>query len=210
MALRDYVAWHDGYAEPGSPLHLRLIVVQSLIAEALDHLPPGPVRVVSICAGQGHDILTVARRQRRADLKGCLVELDPTNAAAARRAIDAGGLDGFEVVEADAGSSDAYAGAVPADLVLACGVFGNISHDDIEATVRFLPALCAPGAWVIWTRHARDPAVIAALEGWLVDAGFEPRQVVIPADRSFGVGAARLAIPPRPFRPGRRLFTFVR
>ncbi|HLM63413.1 MAG TPA: class I SAM-dependent methyltransferase family protein [Acidimicrobiales bacterium] len=210
MGLQDYVAWHDGYGEPGSHLHLRLLVVQSLIAEALDHLAPGPVRVVSICAGQGHDILTVARRQRRADLSGRLVELDPTNAAAARRAIDAAGLDGFEVVEADAGSSDAYAGAVPAELVLACGVFGNISDDDIEATVRFLPALCAPGAWVVWTRHPRDPAIIDALQGWLVDAGFEPRQVVIPADRSFGVGAARLVTTPKPFRPGQHLFTFVR
>ena len=47
---------------------------------------------------------------------------------------------------ADAGTSDAYAGAVPADLVLACGVLGNVTPDDVAATIAFLPRLCAPGA----------------------------------------------------------------
>ena len=65
MALRDYAAWHDEYDRAGSPLHLRLLVVQDLIAAALDELPPGPIRVISMCAGQGRDLIGVARRHRR-------------------------------------------------------------------------------------------------------------------------------------------------
>src|SRR5262245_47237861 len=130
--MRDYQAWHDAYDQPGSRLHLRLLVVQDLIAAALDEAPPGPVRVISMCAGppepvrgigrgggKGRDVLTVARRHRRGgDLVGRLVELDPTNVAAARAAAAAAGTSGIEVVEADAGRSDAYLGAAPADLVL--------------------------------------------------------------------------------------------
>ncbi len=36
-------------------------------------------------------------------------------------------LRGVEVIAADASMTDAYVGAVPADLVLLCGVIGNIS-----------------------------------------------------------------------------------
>jgi hypothetical protein len=65
MTLRDYVAWHDEYDRAGSPLHLRLLVVQDLIAAALDELPSGRIRVISMCAGQGRDLIGVARRPHR-------------------------------------------------------------------------------------------------------------------------------------------------
>jgi hypothetical protein len=211
VALRDYRAWHDDYDRPGSPLHLRLLVVEDLIARALDELPPGPVHVVSMCAGQGRDIATVARRHRRGtDLTGRLVELDPANATSARQRLAAAGLDELEVVEADAGQSDAYDGAVPAELVVACGVFGNITSADVENTIRFLPALCDRGAWVVWTRLPDDDTVIPTIERWFTAAGFEARARVVPDDRSFAVGAAQLTTAPPPFTPGQRLFEFVR
>jgi hypothetical protein len=209
--VRDYRAWHDAYDRPGSPLHLRLLVVHDLIAAALDDLPPGRIRFVSMCAGQGRDVLTVARRHRRGgDLTGRLVELDPANVAAARASIAAGGLAGIEVVEGDAGRSDAYLGAAPADLVLACGVFGNIADADIRATARFLPALCAPGAWVLWTRGPREDGVIECIQGWFADAGFEPMALVVPEGIHFGVGACRFTGTTAPLVAGRRLFTFTR
>ena len=209
--MRDYLAWHDAYDRPGSRLHLRLLVVQDLIAAALDDLPPGPVRFVSMCAGQGRDVLTVARRHRRGgDLTGRLVELDSANAAAARAVIAAAGLTGIEVVEGDAGLSDAYLGAAPADLVLACGVFGNIRDADIRRTARFMPALCTPGAWVLWTRGPREDGVIERIQGWFADAGFEPTALVVPEDTYFGVGACRFTGTTAPLAAGRRLFTFTR
>ena len=86
--MRDYLGWHDDYDRPGSRLHLRLLVVEDLVARALDELPPGRVRLLSMCAGQGRDVLTVASRHRRgADLEGRLVELHPQNVGAAREAV---------------------------------------------------------------------------------------------------------------------------
>lgn len=131
-------------------------MVQARLGEALDRCRPGPVQVVSMCAGQGRDVLGVLAHHRRAgDVVARLVESDPRNAALARQG--ASPFAGVEVIEADAGGTDAYIGAVPADIVLACGVFGNISDDDIHRTVAAFPSLCAPGAAVIWTRHRRAP-----------------------------------------------------
>jgi hypothetical protein len=211
MALRDYVAFHDWYDDPRSGLYLRLLVVQDLIGSVLDQAPPGPVRVISMCAGQGRDLIGVARWHRRGrDLTGLLVEADPRNVAAARDAIADAGLDGLTIEQADAGQSAAYSGAVPADLVLACGIFGNISHQDIERTIGFLPALCAPGATVLWTRHPEPEEILTAIEGWFTGAGFRPGPLVLPPGILFSVGSARLAGTPEPFRPGQELFMFIR
>jgi hypothetical protein len=211
MALRDYKAWHDDYDRPGSSLHLRLLVVRDLVAEALDDAPPGPVRVLSMCAGEGRDLVTAAARHRRGpEVTGRLVELLPDNVAEARRRIAVAGLAGLEAVEADAGVSDAYAGAVPADLVLVCGVFGNIADGDIEATIAFLPRLCAPGARVVWTRKPNEPTILDRIDGWFAAAGFAPGPQVVDEARTFGVGSARLTGDPLPFEPGRLLFRFIR
>ena len=208
--MRDYIRWHDDYDDPDSALYRRLQVVIRMVRRALDERPPGPVRVVSLCAGQGADITGAADGHPRAgDLTGRLVELDRHNVEQARARIDALGLD-LDVVEGDASTSDAYAGALPADLVLACGIFGNISDEDIERTVRFLPSLCAPGAWVLWTRHPRDARLFERLQAWLVDAGLEPVELEVDPDQRWGVGANRLVVDPSPFEPGQHLFTFTR
>lgn len=211
MTLRDYAAWHDEYDRPGSPLHLRLLVVQDLVAAALDGLPPGPIRVISMCAGQGRDLIGVARRHRRGgDLTGVLVEADPRNVAAARDAIARARLGGLSVKQDDAGRSAAYAGAVPANLLVACGIFGNVTDGDVRRTIRFLPALCAPGAWVIWTRRPREDGIVPSIQDWLQAAGFRPHALVVPEGNLFGVGAARLTATPPPFDLGAALFDFIR
>jgi Putative methyltransferase len=209
--MRDYLAWHDMYERLGSRLHLRLLMVQDLIATALDESPPGPVRVISMCAGQGQDVLTVTRRHRRGDdLVGRLVEIDRRNVEAARAAIADAGITTLEVVEGDAAWSEAYVGAAPADLVLACGIFGNITDEEVKATIEFLPALCAPGAFVIWTRVPRDDGILEQIQQWFRDAGFQPRVLVVGEGDLFGVGAARFHGEPQELRPGIRLFEFFR
>ena len=209
--MRDYVAWHDAYGVPGSPLRRRLEVVIGLLGDVLDRAPTGPCRFVSLCAGQGDDVLSVAAAHERGhDLVGRLVELDPSNAAvAADRVAELGRAD-MEVVVADAGSTDAYQGAVPADLVVACGIFGNVATEDIERTVRGFPSLCDAGAWVIWTRHPREPGVLDGIERWFGESGFEREALVIEDDGHWAVGLHHLVADPAPFTAGRRLFTFVR
>ena len=88
-------------------------------------------------------------------MRSTLLELDERNVAAAQAAVDDGALRNVTVVRADAGDRSAYVGAVPADLVLMAGVFGNISDADVQRTITALPELCAADATVIWTRTRR-------------------------------------------------------
>jgi hypothetical protein len=203
---RDWRAWHSEYDDPDSRLARRLAVVQGFVRDALDRHPPGPIRAISICAGEGRDLLAVlADNSRAGDVTARLVELDPELAArAARRA-----PPGVDVVCGDASTTTTYAGAVPADLVLACGIFGNISDDDIHNTVRLLPTLCAPDATVIWTRHRRAPDLTWEIREWFAAAGFDEVAFAGSDEFLFGVGAHRLTATPAPFVPDVRLFTFV-
>ncbi len=202
----DWHEWHHGYDQPESPLARRLAVVRECIATALDAARPGAVRVVSMCAGEGRDLLGVLEdHPRRADVRGRLVELDPGLAATARAHAPAR----IEVLEADAGTTTSYAGVVPADLVLMCGVFGNISNDDMMHTIDLAPTLCAPGAHVVWTRHRRRPDATPAVRKRFAASGFDEVVFHAPAGTAFGVGMHRLARAPRPFASGVRLFDFV-
>ena len=199
--------WHGAYDRPGSPLRQRLAAVQAQIAAALDRAAPGPIQVVSMCAGQGRDLLGVlAVHPRRADVRARLVEMDPRNVALARAAAP----EGVEVVEGDATTTSAYEGAVPADLVLVCGVFGHATDGDIDRIVDHLPMLCAAGATVVWTRGGRrQPDLRPAIRRWFAGAGFEEMARLSGGDGGWGVGAHRLVGETRPFRAGVRLFTFV-
>ena len=88
----EWIDWHAGYAD-GSPLAARLRVVQEFITRALDDAPPGPIPVVSICAGDGRDLLgVVTEHPRGADVRARLVELDPQLAAAGRATRSPGDL----------------------------------------------------------------------------------------------------------------------
>jgi len=206
---RDWIDWHTAYADPESSLSQRLRTVQEQIRAALDAAPAGPIPVVSMCAGEGRDLLGVlADHPRAADVAARLVELDPTLAERARQT--AATLPAtIEVATADAGFTDAYAGAVPAQLALFCGVFGNISDPDIAATVAAAREFVRPGGVVVWTRHREEPDLVPRILEWFAEAGFEPL-FVSPKDAGFGVGAHRYIGPARPLGTGRRLFTFQR
>jgi hypothetical protein len=207
-AGHDWLAWHANYDIPDSPLAQRLAVVQNWIRQALDQAPPGPVRAVSMCAGQGRDLIDVLRgHPRRAEVTARLVELDPRIAAAARQRTAAAGLPLVHVVTGDAGLAGAYAGLAPADLVLACGVFGNISAQDIQRTVAGCTRLCATGGTVIWTRSRRAPDLIPQICQWFAEQDFELAGVSDPG-LDWAVGAHRFTGRPGPLRGGERMFTF--
>jgi hypothetical protein len=206
--VSEWVDWHRGYAE-GSPLAMRLQVVQDLIRTTLHESPAGPVRAISMCAGDGRDLLGVlADHPRASDVRARLVELDPELAQRGRDRAKTVPAD-VEVVTGDASTTDAYAGSVPAGIVLACGIFGNITDSDIRRTVDHLPALCARDATVIWTRGTFAPDLTPAIRTWFDAAGFSELAFVAIPGTTVGVGAHRLTSPPRPFEPGVRLFTFL-
>ncbi|WP_329167264.1 class I SAM-dependent methyltransferase (plasmid) [Streptomyces sp. NBC_01717] len=114
----------------------RLRTVQSQTRAALDDAPAGPLKVISLCAGDGRDLLHVlSDHPRRHEVRVRLVELDARNTAAALETARLAKLDQVEVVTGDASLIDQYRGMSPADLVLVCGVFGNITDSDIEHTI---------------------------------------------------------------------------
>ena len=205
----DWHSWHDDYDRPDSALAQRLRAVQDLIRQALDAAPAGPVRIVSLCAGQGRDLLEVlAEHPRRGDVRARLVELDPRNAEVAAATVDRLRLTGVEVVVGDASRTDHYADLVPADIVVACGIFGNITDDDIERTIGFFPQLAKSGATVLWTRGRTDPDRIPLILNWFDERAFDLIWVSSP-DVSYGVGAHRFTGQSEPLVSGAQIFDFV-
>lgn len=193
----DWHAWHQPYEDAASPLSQRLRIVQAAIADLLDERPDGALTIVSACAGQGRDLLgALAGRPDSGRVRTVLIERDPHNADFARNAADASGLTGVEVRIADAGAGSSYAGALPADLLLMVGVFGNISDADVQRTIEALPAMCAAGAAVVWTRSRRDPDLTPAIRHWFNDAGFTEAAFHAPEDVLFSVGVHRLNAAP--------------
>lgn len=210
MSDSHWFDWHKPYDDPGSPLARRLALVQQRIREALACRDARPTRVISMCAGQGRDLVPVlADDDHASSVVARLVEADPANVEVARRSADDARLGSVEVVCGDASAIEAYAGLVPADLVLVCGVFGNISHEDIAHTIRCLPQLCAAGATVIWTRHRREPDFTPTIRGWLADNEFSELAFDAPDGFVFSVGTYRFDGVPQPVEPGTRLFEFV-
>jgi hypothetical protein len=206
----DWQAWHSEY-DSDTPLRRRLEIVQRRIVEVLDSFEGSPLRVVSMCAGEGRDLLGALEGHARRDITGRLVELDPELAERARAHATALGLDGVEVVTGDAADTKLYTGAVLADLVLVCGVFGNISDADIEKTLRALPMFTAPTGTVLWTRHRREPDMTVNIRRWLEEAGFENTSYdPVPNSETLGtVGGAIYRGEAEPLVDD-HLFTFIR
>lgn len=208
----DWVRWHEDYDDPGSPLSQRLEVVRRRVAEALDLVDAEGPAVLSLCAGDGRDLLPVLAR-RAASSRGpvVVVEQDPTLAEAARLTAGDAGLHEVEVRQGDAASPAVWADARPVDVLLLCGVFGNITAEEVDGLVALAPALLRPGGCVVWTRGRTEPDLRPRVRAAFTAAGFdelgydgEPAQ--------YGVGLARLAGPPPAPRPDlpERLFTFLR
>ena len=213
MAERDWYDWHAPYSDPSSGLSLRLSWVQERIRVALDETPPGPIRLISMCAGQGHDVLGVLPdHPRRGDVTARLVELDPRNTEAARRLAAERGLGNVEIVTGDAALTSQYADLAPADVVLACGMFGNMTDANVERVISYCTQLCAAGGTVIWTRarsrvEPDGPAPVPQACAWFEERGFERVWV---SDRGYEpcCGAHRFTAAPALLEPGATMFTF--
>jgi len=200
---RDWHEWHSEYDDPASSLSRRLADVRRLLGADLDARADAgarSVRLLSLCAGDGRDTIPVLAARRGLEVDACLVELDPTLADAARSAAAAAGVD-VDVRTADAGSSAAFRDRLPGDVLMVCGIFGNISDADVERCVAASQALVRPGGTVIWTRGSRvpdDPTSHRAdpaewVRGLFAAAGFEEAAFVAPEDASYRVGVCRHA-----------------
>ena len=210
---RDWHAWHRHYDDPASSLSLRLEVVRTQLERLISS---GEVsRLVSMCAGDGRDTLPVVSSSGM-DVRVLLVELDPELAATARSTAATLGRPAVEVRTADAGTTSAYDGHCPADVVMACGVFGNVTDADLARTVTTLPSLLVSGGHVVWTRGnnvRNDPTATEDDPAELVrpifeEVGFEEVSFVSHPS-GFRVGTHRWPGPSGVLEPGQRMFRFV-
>jgi hypothetical protein len=205
---------------PNSSLSRRLEVVRGELRRALGGLVRDMERrpqLISMCAGDGRDVLPVlADTENGSTVRALLVELDERLAVRARRTAERLHLHDVEVRTADAGVVESYVGYVPADVVMACGVFGNISRSHIERTITALPRLLADDGIVIWTRGRGDgdidPSV--SVRETFAAHGFDELSFTAPRDAKFRVGAHQLraaptAEPSDRSGPSARMFTFA-
>jgi hypothetical protein len=207
-----WARWHADYDNPSSALSQRLTVVSRRLCEAIaltiddDRL----VQLISVCAGQGHDVVGALRdNPHRHSVSGHLVELDTYNCQVAREALSSASLSAVGVVQGDASKTDINEDLVPASVILLCGVFGNVADDDVHNTIATLSRLCTEGALVLWTRHRRVPDLTPKIRQWFTQNGYEELHFDSPDDQLFAVGMHKLVVEPLPFLPGVQLFTFT-
>lgn len=203
--------WHDLYnTEP--KLQQRLQIVREYIWNAINASPPGKIRVVSVCAGDGRDLLgTLASHPRIQDVYGRLVELNPQLAERGQAAIESAGLSKqLEFVNGDASNSSSYTGAVPADIVIVCGIFGNLASEaELRQLIGNLPVLAKQGSFAIWTRgHSDGIAYSDTVRKVFRESEFEEVNFQLTLSGDMGVGIHRYLSQGLPLPENQQLFVF--
>lgn len=152
----DWFAWHGNY-DRNRNLQARLSIVCDQLSACLSHCEAGPVRVISVCAGDGRDLLmTMIDQPRAPDVQALLVEQDARLVKSGQSAADLGGIgERLRFIEGDATDSSVYQGFAPADVVLVCGVFGHVREQDVPQLIQSLTLLCKSGGSVVWTRSTK-------------------------------------------------------
>lgn len=209
---KDWRDWHQHYDNPSSSISLRLELVQRDLRRALAEAPNdenGVVNLITMCAGEGRDVLPVLTEESNRPIKATLVEYDETLSQRARTAAHDLHLSEVEVRTADAGTVDTYRDLPPAQILTVCSVFGNIPVEDMRRTVATLPALLADDGLVIWTRAGHDQS--QEVRQVFLDHGFSEISFSHTTDNTFWVGMNRLAARPAQLsapQPGTRMFSF--
>ncbi|OUL20991.1 SAM-dependent methyltransferase [Nostoc sp. T09] len=208
---KDWFEWHDLYnTEP--KLQQRLEIVREYITYSLDASPAGRIRVVSVCAGDGRDLLgTLANHPRSQDVYARLVELNPNLVERGKATIESLGLaKQIEFINGDATISANYVGAVPADIVIVCGVFGNLADEaELKRLLDNLSFLSKQGAFVIWTRGDTNGIRYSEIARKVFqDYKFEEVKFKFTATGDMGVGINRYIGENLPAPKEQQLFVF--
>jgi hypothetical protein len=153
LSPADWVRWPER-AYRNESYRSRLRTVQDHVAECIDAVDSGSVQIISICAGDGRDVIDVVRsHRRRDDVRACLIELDEGSVAAGRKRASSAGLQQqVTFVAGDATDLASYQGHVPCDIAIVCGVWGHVPPAERENLVVGLASILRPGGLVVWTR----------------------------------------------------------
>lgn len=191
---KDWYEWHDLYnTEP--TLQQRLEIVREYIAYSLNASLNGAIRVVSVCAGDGRDLLgTLKNHPRAKDVSARLVEINSNLVERGRATVEFLGLaKQIEFINGDATLATNYVGAVPADIVIVCGVLGNLADEgELNRLLDNLSFLSKTGAFVIWTRgHSNGIPYSDNVRKILSASGFEEVDFKLTNTKDMGVGIHR-------------------
>jgi hypothetical protein len=154
MSSGYWNAWYKHY-HTSPNLQTRLRIVRRQIRAAVHERPAGPVRLLSICAGDGRDVITaLADHPRRDDVQATLLDTHRDAIERGQATVARIGMEKqIRFRAADATKAVSYQGIVPADVVLVSGVLGHLLPDSVTTLIRSLPGLCRPGGELVWNRH---------------------------------------------------------
>ncbi len=206
----DWIAWHDGY-RTNDELKARLSLVRTLIAHSLSGAPAGEIALLSLCCGDARDILgSLPTHPRRTDVQGWLLDINPTLIDTAKQAIIRHGLaSSVSAIIADATMASSYTGVLPANVIILCGVLGNVERDEISRLIRNLRTLCASSAFVIWTRHTRGgPHQVERIQKEFASNQFSSVKLLTTPQEHFNIGLNCYAGPTNGLHQDKRLFSF--
>jgi hypothetical protein len=171
------------------------------------------LHLVSICAGDGRDVIgTFAAFDARQDVHATLIESHPALVTRGQAAVDQLGLAGRITFRcADATQSSTYVDMRPAQIIVLCGVFGNLKERDVQRLIAALPSLCARDASVIWTRTLVDDGEKATqiIRKCFVAADFTEEVLVRTPLGFFAVGTHAFRGVRRPLPAHSTLFEFT-
>ncbi len=205
--------WHKSY-QTSVALLTRLRVVRQQIRAAVDECAEGPVRIVSICAGDGRDVIeALSDHPRREDVTAALLDTDAESLERGRAAAREAGLDRqLHFLCADATAAESYAGMVPADVILISGVMGHVDEANIPHFLGSLPMLCKTGGFLVWNRGLvanRGAEHVRLIRDILLRLEFEERHYEVATRKGFVIGRSRFDGKNLPLDPKRKIFEFV-
>jgi 2-polyprenyl-3-methyl-5-hydroxy-6-metoxy-1,4-benzoquinol methylase len=191
----------------------RLQAVQDHFAASLAEAEPGPVRVVSICAGDGRDVMGVLESHaRREDVNAWLVELDRKSVEAGIKRRDATGLSKLVTfLHADATDFATFKNILPCDIVMVCGVWGHVPPAERLSLVKALGKFCKPGGTVVWSRGVdRGRSRFTDIQALFEHNSFERVSESITPDDKWAICTHRYMGRPVEVPTSGRIFNFQR
>ena len=209
----DWFKWHTRY-EASPLLQARLTLVRAQIAQAIQACPHASIRLISLCAGDGRDVIGTLGNHPRADhTSAYLIENNPALIAHGEGAIaQCDLLTRVQFMHADATRSTTYQAIAPADVLIVCGVFGNVREANTGQMIEHLRCLCRRQGRVVWTRtvaQPRDQRATALIREQFSAAGFHEMTVQHTTPPGIVVATHAYGGDPYTLRPGVTLFEFT-
>jgi len=209
----DWSNWHNQYDTTAS-LQVRLRIVREQISIVLHACPPGPIRLVSLCAGDGRDLVgAVKKHPRRHDVVAFLIDTDEESLMRGRVAAAEAGLERrLQFIQADAMLAAGYVKRVPADVLLTSGVLGHLRPEGVRSLIDGLAMLCRQGGWLVWNRPLclnDGQRQVPALRQGLREAGWLETQLRLTSSDGFACGLCQFQGRTIPLDASRVLFEFV-